>query len=53
MPGAGICTVAEAAAKKGSRISYKETIDRIYDLDKEKLDRLLSLLDELERRGQL
>ena len=39
--------------KKGSRISYKETIDRIYDLDKEKLDRLLSLLDELERRGQL
>ena len=30
--------------------SYKETIDRIYDLDKEKLDRLLSLLDELERR---
>ena len=39
--------------KKGSRISYKETIDRIYDLDKEKLDRLLSLLDELERRGPL
>ena len=33
--------------------SYKETIDRIYDLDKEKLDRLLSLLDELERRGPL
>ena len=39
--------------KKGSRTSYKETIDRIYDLDKEKLDRLLSLLDELERRGPL